>query len=181
MQTPSRSTARTRRGRWACWGRRTRRRGVRRTRRTRGGSRTRWARRTGRTRRRCSARGRGSKARAFATPVGHIFRVLLERRRATVPRRKVGSGVEQIAGNQDLFFGGVGQTFHRLTRRHRWIGMSRDRYDDRHQQSGERPHDTAIDHEHSFMQSPLSGLNCSGWPWSGDRTYSDLHTQPLPI
>jgi hypothetical protein len=116
--------------------------------------RTCWARRTGRTRRRCSARGHGSKAWPFATPVGHIFRVLLERRRATVPRRKVGSGVQQIAGDQDLLFGGVGQTFHRLTRRHRWIGMSLDRDDDRHRQSDEHPHNTAITHEHSFIQRP---------------------------
>jgi hypothetical protein len=48
---------------------------------------------------------------------------------------------------------GVGQALHRR------LGMSLDGDDDRHRQSHEHPHNTAIDHEHSFMQSLLSGLN----------------------
>jgi hypothetical protein len=159
---PGRRTARARRraaraGGRSCWAR-----GFGRTRRTcraRGFGWTRrtcWARRSRWAGRRFSARGCGSKARAFATPVGYVLRVLLERRRATVPRRKVGACVEQIAGNQDLLFGGVGQTFHRLTRRHRWIGMSRDPYDGRHQHGAERPSETVICHEPSFAVDSLS-------------------------
>jgi len=144
-----RRLARARRAGRARWCRRARRRGARRTR---------WGRRTGRagrSRRAGRSCGCGTrKAWSFATPVGHIFRVLLERWRATVPRRKVGPGVEQIAGNQDLLaFLGVAHTLHRLTRRHRWIGMSGDGDDDRHRQRGEHPNNKAIDHEHSFMQS----------------------------
>src|ERR1700722_657741 len=125
-----------RRTRWTCW--------------TRWTCRTRGAGRTGRA---GWTRGRGArKAWPFATPVGHIFRVLIERWRATLPRREVAAGVEQIAGDVDLFaFLGVGQALHRR------LGMSLDGDDDRHRH--EHPHSTAIDHEHSFMQSLLSGLN----------------------
>jgi hypothetical protein len=121
------SAGRTRRTRWTRW--------------------TRWTRRTRRTRR---TRGCGTrKAWPFATPVGHIFRVLIERWRATLPRWEVAAGVEQIAGDIDLLaFLGVGQTLHRR------LGMSLDGDDDRHRQSDEHPHNTAIDHEHSFMQGP---------------------------
>ena len=94
-------------------------------------------------------------ARAFATPVGHIFWVLLERRRATVSRREVGASVQQIAGNQDLLaFLGVAHTLHRLTRRHRRIGMSRDGDEERHRHSTEHANNEAIDHEYSFMYGP---------------------------
>jgi hypothetical protein len=129
---------------------------TRRTRRTRRSRRTRWARgarRARRTRRTCwgrRTRGCGTrKAWPFATPVGDIFRVLIERWRATLPRWEVAAGVEQIAGDVDLLaFLGVGQTLH-------WrLGMSLDGDDDRHRQSDEHPHKTAIDHEHSFMQGP---------------------------
>ena len=152
-----RRLARARRARWggrARWCRRARRRGARWAGRTR----RRGVRRTGRAgRARGAGRSRGCgtrKAWPFATPVGHIFRVLIERWRATLPRREVAAGVEQIAGDVDLLaFLGVGQTLHRR------LGMSLDGDDDRHRQSDEHPHNTAIDHEHSFMQSPLSGLN----------------------
>src|SRR5271156_5547052 len=144
--SPSPCTARTRWTRWTRW---TRRRGARWARRTRWGRRACWSRRAGWT------RGRGArKAWPFATPVGHIFRVLIERWRATLPRREVAAGVEQIAGDVDLLaFLGVGQALHRR------LGMSLDGNDDRHGQSDEHPHCSAIDHEHSFMQSLLSGLN----------------------
>jgi hypothetical protein len=114
---------------------------TRRARRARRARRTCWARRT----RGCGTR----KAWPFATPVGDIFRVLIERWRATLPRWEVAAGVEQIAGDVDLLaFLGVGQTLHRR------LGMSLDGDDDRHRQSDEHPHKTAIDHEHSFMQGP---------------------------
>src|SRR5271169_4182322 len=134
-----RCTARTRGTRWTCW--------------TRGARRARWARWAGWGRR---TRGCGTrKAWPFATPVGHIFRVLIERWRATLPRREVAAGVEQIAADVDLLaFLGVGQTLHRR------LGMSLDGGDDRHRQSHEHPNNKAIDHEHSFMQNPMSGLNC---------------------
>src|SRR3984957_1195385 len=137
------------RTRWTRWTRRTRR--TRRAGGASGAGRARWGRRT----RGCGTR----KAWPFATPVGHIFRVLIERWRATLPRWEVAAGVEQIAGDVDLLaFLGVGQTLHRR------LGMSLDGDDDRHRQSGEHPNNKAIDHEHSFMRSLLSGLNCSDGP-----------------
>jgi hypothetical protein len=147
----ARTRSRTARaGRWA-WTRRLRRTGgARRTGRTGRASRTRG---TGRARRRggqWSARGRGSKSRPHAAPTLHILRVLLERRRATVPEREVGAGVEQIARNQDLFaLLGVAHTLDRLTRRHRGVGMSRKRDDGGHQYGAEPPSETAIRHGNS--------------------------------
>ena len=56
-----------------------------------------------------------------------------------MPRREVGAGVEQIAGNIDLLaFGGVGQTLRRR------LGMNLDRDDDRHRDSAEHPNKTAM-------------------------------------
>ncbi|ULP43757.1 LuxR C-terminal-related transcriptional regulator [Mycobacterium lentiflavum] len=101
----------------ACrWAHGTRRaHGRRRPRRTRGaGSPCRGC----RARRGCRSRrrgGRGSRqAGAYATPVRHIFRVLLERWRTALPRREIGAGIEQIAGHVDLLSGlGVSQTLRR--------------------------------------------------------------------
>ena len=142
------------------------------TRWTRCGHRARWTRWT---RWGCRTRGcRTRKAWPFATPVGHIFRVLIERWRATLPRREVAAGVEQIAGDVDLLaFLGVGQTLHRR------LGMSLDGDDDRHRQRDEHPHNTAIDHEHSFMQSLLSGLNCSDGPaGEGESPFEQRNPSP---
>ena len=145
---------RARRTRWRGRARRTRRRGRARrscrSRRTRRGCRTRRTSRVPGTCRACRSRGRGTrKAWAFATPVRHIFRVLLERWRTTLPRWEVGAGVEQIAGHVDLLaLGSVGQTLRRR------IGMALGRDDDRRRHSGEHPDSKAIDHEHSFIPSP---------------------------
>jgi hypothetical protein len=63
----------------------------------------------------------------LATPVAHIARVLIARSNTALPRRVVGAGVEQIAGDLDLLaFGSVGQTLHWRLR----MGMGMD--DDRH-------------------------------------------------
>src|ERR1700753_687011 len=59
------------------------------------------------------ARMASSGFQCLATPVAHIARVLIERSSTALPRRVVGAGVEQIAGNIDLLaFGSVGQTLH---------------------------------------------------------------------
>jgi hypothetical protein len=127
----------------------------RRSRRTRGrrwghvARRTRWWRRAcwaraGR-RRRAGGAGRGTrKAWSFATPVLHIFRVLIEGLRTTLPRREVRAGIEQIARNVDLLaLWGVGQTL----RRRIGVGLHGD--DDRRPDSAERQSKTAVGHENS--------------------------------
>jgi hypothetical protein len=123
-------------------------RGVRRTRwahRARRTHRARRARRARRPRRARRTRGRGTrKAWAFATPVRHIFRVLLERWRTTLPRREIGAGVEQIAGHVDLLaLGGVRQTLRRR------LTMGLDGNDDRRRDSAERQSKTAVGHHNS--------------------------------
>jgi hypothetical protein len=72
------------------------------------------------------------------------LRVLLERWRTTLPRREIGAGIEQIAGNVDLLaLLGIGQTLRRR------LGMGLHGHDDRRRDSAKRQSKPAVGHHNS--------------------------------